>query len=163
MSVNKDRPHLLVLPEDKANRQLANGFWLELDPTRQRQMQVLSVAGGWNEVLNLFGSVHIAEMDRCPTRFMVLLIDFDGHEERLERARDRIPQHLTERVFVLGALIEPEALKPHLGSYEEIGSRLAADCRDDSYDTWGHALLQHNAIELARLREHVRRILFPTV
>jgi len=160
MSVNKERPHLLVLPEDKANRQLANGFWLEVDPTRQRQMQVHAVAGGWTEVLNLFSSVHVTEMDRCPTRFMVLLIDFDGNENRLNQAQHSIPQHLAERVFILGTLTEPEALKPHLGPYEEIGSKLAKDCREATDDTWGHVLLQHNAGELARLREHVLPILF---
>lgn len=38
MSVNKYKPHVLVLPEDDANRQLANGFLLGLEqpvPTRQ--------------------------------------------------------------------------------------------------------------------------------
>lgn len=29
MSVNKERPHVLILPEDDANRQLANGFQLD--------------------------------------------------------------------------------------------------------------------------------------
>jgi hypothetical protein len=29
MSVNKYHPHVLVLPEDDANRQLANGFLLD--------------------------------------------------------------------------------------------------------------------------------------
>ncbi len=57
MGVNKNSPHVYVLPEDDANRQLANGFWQGLDWKRQRQMYVLPVAGGWREVLNLF--------DRC--------------------------------------------------------------------------------------------------
>lgn len=52
--MNKERPHILVLPEDGANRQLANGFLLEVDLARQRQMQVLAEAGGWRHVLHLF-------------------------------------------------------------------------------------------------------------
>ena len=44
MSVNRHKPHLLVLPEDDANRQLARGFELELST---RQFQVLQPAGGW--------------------------------------------------------------------------------------------------------------------
>jgi hypothetical protein len=43
---------------------------------------------------------------------------------------------------------------------EEMGSALARDCRDETNATWSHELLQHNANELARLREHVRPILF---
>lgn len=146
-----------MLPEDDANRQLANGFHLNVSEIRQ--MQVLDVAGGWGEVLNLFRSVHVNEMERDSYRFMILLIDFDGKPNRLEKARTFIPDHLTERVFVLGSLTDPEALRVALGPYEDIGAALARDCRDGTDITWGHRLLIHNADEVARLRAHVRRIL----
>lgn len=45
MGANKSRPHILVLPEDRANLQIANGFHLEVPRERQRQMQVLPPAG----------------------------------------------------------------------------------------------------------------------
>jgi hypothetical protein len=38
MSVNEHQPHVLILPEDRANLQLANGFHLEVPWHRQRQM-----------------------------------------------------------------------------------------------------------------------------
>ena len=63
MSVNKHLPHILVLPEDDANRQLANGFLLQVDPTRMRQMQVLPVAGGWTAVLDQFLSDEVAALE----------------------------------------------------------------------------------------------------
>jgi hypothetical protein len=88
MSVNRYQPHVLVLPEDDANRQLANGFQLHVDPVRLRRMQVLPVAGGWNEVLELFIADHVREMDLNTARFMVLLIDFDGNDDRLDDARN---------------------------------------------------------------------------
>jgi hypothetical protein len=160
MNVNKNRPHVLVLPEDDANRQLAKSFQLEIELSRQRQMQVLPVAGGWREVLGLFKSDHIAEMNRYPHRFIVLLIDFDNSNDRLDTAKAAIPEDLAERVFVLGALTNPEELKTKLGSYETIGSALAQDCRDETDTTWGHDLLRHNADEIERLRERVRPILF---
>jgi len=69
------------------------------------------------------------KMERCQYRFMVLLIDFDGKQERLTEAKAKIPAHLADRVFILGALSEPEALKQaNLRSYEEIGRALAEDC-----------------------------------
>lgn len=128
-------------------------------------MQVLEEAGGWREVLSLFKSEHSSEMDRYPNRFMILLIDFDYKrdykDDRLNEAKAAIPDHLTERVFILGAKKDPEALKrAGLGSFEEIGSSLAKDCREDRYDTWGHDMLKHNANELARLRKALRPILF---
>ena len=162
MGVNKDLEHVLVLPEDDANRELANGFWLEIDWNLQRRMQVLPVAGGWIEVLNLFKAEHLSQMDRFPKRFMVLLIDFDNDSDRMNKAKAAVPSSLVERVFILGAKSEPEDLKKsNLGTYERIGSDMAKNCRDDTDTTWKHDLLWHNASELDRLRERVRQILFP--
>ena len=162
MSVNRYLPHVLVLPEDDANRQLANGFLLDRDLSTWR-IQVLVEAGGWSDVLEHFVSDHVGDMDRYPARFMILLIDFDGREERLQHAKTRIPEHLTDRVFILGALTEPEALKADLGDYETIGLNMARDCREETEKTWGHRLLRHNASELDRLRVKVRPILFPSI
>ena len=157
MSANKHLPHVLVLPEDDDNRQLANGFQLELDSVRQRQLQIDPVAGGWLAVLELFVSVHVSAMARYPNRFVVLIIDFDRKDDRLSYAKSKIPEDLRERVFVLGVWSEPKDLRMPL---EEIGSALARDCREETDVTWGNELLQHNASELARLRDRVRPILF---
>jgi hypothetical protein len=161
MSVNKFHPHILILPEDDANKDLANGFHMEVSLVRQ--MQVLPVAGGWIEVLNQFESDHIVGMDLYPNRYMVLLIDCDGQEDRYDNARRRIPEHLRDRVFILGVWSEPEALRDDLGSLETIGMNLAKDCREETDGTWNHNLLQHNAIELARLRTCVGEIVFPHI
>ena len=107
-------------------------------------------------------------MERDQNRFMVLLIDFDAKPERLDKVKGIIPNQLSERVFVLGALTNPEVLRQalrqtNLGSYEKIGSALAEDCRDKTSITWGHDLLQHNSGEVERLLLHVRPILFLSV
>jgi hypothetical protein len=162
MSASKYLPHVFVLPEDDANLQIASEFNARLDGLPQRQMQVLVPAGGWSEVLDLFEKVHIAEMRRCLNRSMILLIDFDGNMGRLQQAKNKIPADLGDRVFVLGAWRDPETLKPRLGSYETIGTRMAADCRDSTTNCWGDDHLQHNAAELARLGAYVvPTILFP--
>lgn len=159
MSVNKYLPHVFVLPEDDANRQLANGF--QQDPMLDdRRMQILDVAGGWGEVLHRFKVEHVPEMDRYSARHMVLLIDFDGYQGRLNTANAAIPDRLKDRVFVLGAWKEPENLPQKLGSYETIGLAMAKDCRDNTEATWAHELLCHNAGELDRLRKLVRPFLF---
>ena len=164
MSVNKYLPHVFVLPEDDANRQLANGFQLD-QLLWTRRMQILEEAGGWQEVLSRFKSDHLLEMERYDQRYMVLLIDFDGKQERLNIVKDVIPTQLTERVFVLGALSNPEELRQNLGlgSYETIGLAMARDCRDGTELTWATDLLRHNAGEVERLRKCVRAILFPDI
>jgi hypothetical protein len=151
----------MVLPEDRANSQMANGFVLGMEPTRTRRIQVLPEAGGWLEVLNDFETEHVREMERFEHRLLVLVLDFDGDADRLMTARDRIPEHLRGRVFIVGAQTQPEELRQTLSmTYEQIGAALADDCQDDKSDTWGHALLAHNADEIERLREAVRPILF---
>lgn len=162
--INRYQPHVLVLPEDDANRKLANGFLLDLDPSAFTKIQVLPEVGGWRVVLDTFESDHVAEMDRFTERYMVLLIDFDGEEGRVNDAKRRIPERLSDRVFILGAWTKPEKLKSAgLGSYETIGKAIAKDCREDTDTTWGHHLLRHNASEIDRLRRQVRAILFQPI
>jgi hypothetical protein len=163
MSVNKHQPHVLVLPEDDANRQLANGFLLD-QYLLNWKIQVLEEAGGWSKVLERFKKDLVVGMNRFSGRSVVLLIDFDGHPERLTKAQAEIPEHLSERAFILGALTKPEALKQAgLGSYEEIGLAMAKDCREGTDTVWGHDLLRHNASELDRLHRCVLPVLFPPI
>ena len=93
---------------------------------------------------------------------MILLVDFDGREERLTNVKAAIPAQLIERVFILGAWTNPEELRRAVVlSYEEIGLALARDCREETEGTWGHNLLRHNAPELGRLRPRLCPVLFP--
>ena len=151
---------MFVIPEDDANRELAQGFVLGIHWSRQRQIRVCPVAKGGKKVLLRFKMDHVPKMATYPSRLIVLLLDCDGDAETLTRVRGDIPKPLSERVFVLGVLKEPEDLKAALGPYESIGLALAKDCQDNTFSTWGHQLLQHNVSELDRLRERVRPILF---
>lgn len=156
MSANKYIEHLHILPEDDANAQLATGFQLELGGIALKQMQVLPSAGGWKAVMDAFCSSHAFEMEKYPKRLMLLLIDLDQQPARLQKVRDEIPDVLKDRVFIFGALDEPERLKVSLGlSLEEIGIRLAEECRNQTNATWSHEALRHNDLECQRLRASV--------
>ncbi len=77
---------------------------------------------------------------------MVLLIDFDGDPGRFAKVVAEIPARLSDRVFVLGAWLEPEGLRVALSlPLESLGSALAQACRDNIDGHWSHKLLQHNA------------------
>jgi len=159
MSANKFQPHLFVLPEDDANRQIMNGF--SLDPmVKERTIDIREEAGGWRLVIERFCQVYAPEMARYPERLMLLLIDLDGRAERLEDARSQIPEDLRDRVFVMGTFTEPEDLRHDLGTYEKIGLALAQDCRESTIRTWSHRLLKHNEPEMIRLRNRSRHFLF---
>lgn len=88
MSVNRRRPHLFILPEDDANRQLANGFLLE---AAAAQMRVLHEAGGWNAVVENFVANHIADLRRYAQRCLVLLLDCDNNPARRDDIVRKIP------------------------------------------------------------------------
>lgn len=161
MACNRHRAHLYVLPEDDANRQMANGFTLH-PRLRQTTIQVLPIAGGWCKALAALSESHISQLQTYAERRLVLVIDFDhDFDTRLERFRALIPDPLKDRAFLLGTLSEPENLRADLGQdYESIGQNLCEDCVDDTSILWGHALLKHNQQELERLVEHVKPFLF---
>jgi hypothetical protein len=156
---NKYRPHLFVLPEDDANRQLAEGFVLEVRD--ERRIQILPEVGGWSAVVERFLSDHVNAMRNNTNRRMVLLLDFDERDNRRDEIKARIPADLEDRVFILGVKSEPEALKRAVpGGFDKIGSRLAIECREGRREIWAHDLLETNANELARLQQSVFEFLF---
>lgn len=147
--MNKYRPHILVLPEDDADRELANGFVLELN---SRNIQVLPPVGGWKKVLDDFDKKRVSGMRNYPLRRIVLLMDFDDQINRLSEIESQIPDDLKERVYVLGVLSEPEKLRSDINkSFEEIGEALANDCFNNTNKLWGHDLLKHNKANLERI------------
>ncbi len=163
MSANKYKSHILVAPEDDANRQIANGFILGPN-LKVRAIQVLSVAGGKEKVLDVLKSEHAPEMRKYPKRRLLLHIDFD---DRYQATFGRVKQAIAEagldgRIFVLGTLSEPERLKTAVGmkSYEAIGQTLAQECVDNTRGLWSHDLLKHNEPELVRMIELVKPFLF---
>jgi hypothetical protein len=160
MSINRYQPHLLVLPEDDANRQIANGFLLDLD-LNNTAIQVLPEARGWKNVLEKFTNDYASTMQQYPNRMIALLIDFDEDKDRLNYVKHQIPGNLEQRVFVLGVLSEPERLKSDLGkNFEEIGEALAKDCSDHTNEMWNHDLLKNNQTELDRMIRCVKPFLF---
>lgn len=157
---NKYQPHIHVLAEDDANRQIANGFLLapNLD---NRAVKVLPLPGGWKKTVEEFTKKYASEMRQLPDRMMVLLIDFDDDENRLSYVKSQIPDDLKARVFVLGVLSEPENLRRDIQkTFEEIGEALATDCPDNTNELWGHTLLKHNKGALDRMASSVKPLLF---
>lgn len=173
MSVNRHKKHLLVLPEDDANRQIANGFLLE--PTlNYRAIQVLPCADGWGKVIEEFEKNYAPKMRQNQLMMMALVIDSDVEKKgevrsknvnRFDDVRDRIPPDLKDRVFVLGSWIDPQKLKAAMNrkSLESIGESLAEDCAENNKNNngaWGHELLKHNEKELKRMVVTVKPFLF---
>jgi hypothetical protein len=166
--VNRERPHVLILPEDAANRDIANGFYLDVD--HQRALQVLPVQRGWTNVRDALQQTYVPELRRFRCAHLVALIDFDSQPGRHTLFTDdlELPADIAERVFIAGALTEVEdprrsLVHRHLispNTLEHIGGALAEECRNGGSLVWGDKLLAHNAVEVARMRTALRPILF---
>ena len=106
-------------------------------------------------------SVHSAELERYPNRFLILAIDFDGqYPARFNDVTQQIPSAVRKRVFILGAAKEPQDLKRELNAtLERIGEKLAQDCRESERTTWQHPELVHNIPQVEKTTD-IRSIFF---
>lgn len=162
MSVNQYKPHVCVIPEDDANRQLANGFvqHYEIDV---RAVEIATPAGGWGRVLDVFETQYVPYLRRRSVAHVVMVIDFDGVEARRAECELRIPDDIKSRVFLIGARDNPEVLKAEMkASFETIGHLLASNCVNEQ-GVWNHEHLAHNAAEIQRMADAMKSIVFPGI
>lgn len=160
MSVNRYQPHVIVIPEDDANRQLANGFLLH-HAVRDTAIQIMPPVGGWPFVLQHFRDEYLPELAKWTHRHVVLLVDFDGEPSRISQIENEIPDRFRSRVHLIGTKNEPEDARKSLGkSLEWIGEHLAMSCEGSTPDLWQHEQFQHLATELEALRKYVAPVVF---
>ena len=159
--MNRHPPHVYVIPEDDADRQLAEGFVEHFD-VDERRIKVMPPARGWPNVLKLFEDKYIRTMQNNPHTHVVMLVDFDGCvPERRGKFEVAIPEDVKARVFVIGSLDDPETLKRMLKkSLSQIGTLLAGDCAADTVGHWNHEQLQHNDSERQGLVRTIKSFLF---
>jgi hypothetical protein len=159
--MNKYAPHVYVIPEDDADRQIANGFVLH-HKVDARRIMVMPLAGGWGNVLRTFRDEYIKTLRDNPQAHVVMLIDFDGDfQGRRARFEQEIPEDLKARVFVVGPKDTPETLKSAVKkNFADIGNCLANDCDAGNTAYWDHEQLQHNDAERQRLVQTVKPFLF---
>ena len=69
-----------MVPEDDANRQIANGF-IHNPALDSSVIQVLPPVGGWEKVVDEFVDVHVSEMRKYTLRTLFwLLISMEGQQ-----------------------------------------------------------------------------------
>lgn len=160
MSTNVYKPHLLVIPEDKANQDIVNGFLLRLE-VNERQLQVLDLANGWSRGKEKLLELSNGHLVRYNNAHALLVVDHDGNRNRGCEIKALISDEVKDRVFVIGVLSEPEELKSASQKYEQIGGLIAEGCKADNTDFWQQeSLLVHNLDEVRRLSKVVRDLFF---
>ncbi len=159
MSANVYQPHLLVIPEDKANQDIINGFLLRVE-SNERQLQVLDLANGWSKGKDKLLDLSEGHLKKYKNAHALLLIDHDGDSARGSNIKALISDDVKDRVFVIGVLSEPEKLKSANQKYEQIGGLIADGCKANNSDFWQQELLVHNLEEVRRLSEAVHDLFF---
>ncbi len=161
MSVNRYEPHIIILPEDDANRQIANGFSKCLN-VKNTVIQVLPPAKGWGAALEKFETDLRYKMDKYANQRVLMLVDYDNqYENRFHLMQEKIPDNLRNRVFILGVKTEPEDLRRDLRmTFEEIGTILTENCPLAINEIWKNSFLIHNESERMRMVDDVRSFLF---
>lgn len=82
MSGNKYRPHICVLPEHDADRQIANGFLTNFN-VALKSIDTLPIGNGRGRVLEEFLHNHAKPVRRNTVSYFILLFDFDAKLEQL--------------------------------------------------------------------------------
>lgn len=160
--INRWGPHVFVLPEDDANRQIANGF-INHSAVNRARIRILQPPGGWPKVLQSLTDTQVSGLRTYTDRLLILIVDFDGVETRFSHVQSAVPEEFRHRVFILGSRTNPENAKrsmPGHHSFERIGRALAEDCAADTLSTWSQQELDCNLGELQRMRATVRPCLF---
>jgi len=151
VSINNNTPHLIVLAEDDAVREVMLGFLLDVQ-VLEYQVKVLRPAGGWRKTFQQFVSNYQPTMNTFEHRHVLILIDCDGDVERIPRLMNDVDAAVRDRVFILGSRDEVEDLSRELRCDKEtIGKRLARDCVEGNDECWNNTQLVHNSGEVRRL------------
>ena len=157
---------LLILSEDDAYRDLANGFAEYFAIARRRISVPPPAKGGGRKLLKLLQE-KVEAVRKNLYSHVLLLFDLDGKpEHNLGKILSQIPDDIKDRVYVLCALDEAEYIKSdlRLSKFEAIGEQLAASCDQGTYNhpsaPWQCSQLKHNKAELGRLAGAVRPFIF---
>lgn len=158
MAVNREKPHVVVLPEDDATRSLVVGFSDHCNGPIELKIPL----GGWPKVLAEFEHRYVKYLRTYADAHVVMVIDYDDQPAtRLPMFQAAMPPDVSNRAYVLGALSEAEVLKRQQAlKYGPLGKTLAEECRTQQLEQWSCPQLAGNQAELQRLMLQVRPFLF---
>lgn len=161
MSVNREKPYLIVLFEDGAYKDLFMGFEFSM----QKQISPRSVCGGFDKVcleLTDEKSILLKELNKFPKAYVLALIDADldncpdSQIGKIEKLKQKIDEKYIDRVFIIGSKIEAEDIKQVIigqGKWKTVSQKLEDSCKNDNCQLWQDEMLKHNLDEISRLKQ----------
>jgi len=149
--VDKFKPHLFIVPEDDADRQIAVGFQMHLEA--KGEMQIVDVARGWLKVVGVIKDEYVPLLKNNLNSHVLGIIDCDKDADRIAEQLENFPEDIRNRIFLLGV----RSAKMH---FAEIGEKLADECYKDELDLWNHEMLSYSSSEALRAKDVLRELVF---
>ena len=149
---NKEKWHLMLLPEDDKTRQFGNGL-LKAFPELANYVQMLRPARGCLHAVQQIPNLQLGNIDK---RRVVLLIDLDNKTNRINQIKSKAEfENFNDRIFIIGCSAEVENLRrifgnTRYGNLEDIGKKLASDC-----SLWDDPLLKQCRDDACRLKAEI--------
>ena len=173
--MNKYKPNLQILCEDRINQDIARGFILGFynDFKNPASIEVCrELARGWCKAVNSLHEEWVQKLQDNENLFLLVLIDSDGKLNRILEIKSRLPKNLINRIFIIGCLNEPEELKKQAVSFikadnpkekqsnEAVGKILFKHCKDKfTNNLWNSCELEHNFDEIIRLKQYTKHFI----
>ncbi len=166
---NKYADELLVIAEDYATMQIAQGF-AESQGVDVRRVRVLPCRSGWQDVAVGMRNVRL---DLYLKRHCLAVVDFDGcGEQRRRTFRQLLEENgvALERAYVMGPASNAEKMRRTLMErgyavrhLSDVGRSLARACfQSQPFELLRSEELAHNAGELQRLCAAVKSFAMET-
>ena len=157
--MNKFKPHLFIVPEDDADRQIAVGFQMHLEA--KGEMQIVDVARGWLKVVGVIKDEYVPLLKNNLNSHVLGIIDCDKDVDRIAEQLENFPEDIRNRIFLLGVNENPQEFKRSAKMhFAEIGEKLADECYKDELDLWNHEMLSYSSSEALRAKDVLRELVF---
>lgn len=157
--MNKFKPHLFIVPEDDADRQIAVGFQMHLEA--KGEMQIVDVARGWLKVVGVIKDEYVPLLKNNLNSHVLGIIDCDKDADRIAGQLENFPEDIRNRIFLLGVNENPQEFKRSAKMhFAEIGEKLADECYKDELDLWNHEMLSYSSSEALRAKDVLRELVF---
>lgn len=154
--MSSDKPYLIVLFEDGAYQDFFNGFRSHIRVTRQ--IHAKPVLKGVEKIKHEISdekSITLKEMKKYEAAILLVLIDSDKRESRVQDMMERVPDFIRDRIFIISSAKNAEKTNSFFGGgkKEKLGWKLAESCINGACELWREDPLAHNVAMIERFQQ----------
>ena len=166
--MNKNKPHLVIVPEDEAWATLTRGFFMA---RAEGNIKVDRTCGGYNKEMTHFKDKLQPKMASNPNMHVLLLVDFDRKfASRMTNFTQLVYPDYNKRAFMVGCKDEIQNLNTEYGGgkLEDLGQTMGNICLGDvtamhtpkGINPWTLPQILKSAVQVSLLKTRTFSFLF---